>query len=86
MTPTGAIKTGGRWNERGTPALYAASSLSLACLEILVHMRWTDLVPPDYVYSVIEVPRLLISSRSLDFLTRNAPATSFFRRADSRTS
>jgi RES domain-containing protein len=37
--PTGARKRGGRWNSPGTSILYAASSLSLACLEILVHIR-----------------------------------------------
>lgn len=39
-----------RWNTAGTPMLYAASSLSLACLEILVHLK-PEQVPPSYVYS-----------------------------------
>lgn len=36
---------GGRWNSCGTPMLYTAACLSLACLEVLVHLdkaRWPD--------------------------------------------
>lgn len=39
LDATGARRSGGRWNSPGTSMLYAASSLSLACLEILVHLR-----------------------------------------------
>ncbi|AOY95435.1 hypothetical protein BKK79_27095 [Cupriavidus sp. USMAA2-4] len=35
---TGARITGGRWNRKGTPMVYAASSIALACLETLVHI------------------------------------------------
>ena len=34
----GASKAGGRWNPRGTPAVYASATLSLAALEFLVHL------------------------------------------------
>ncbi|WP_316153824.1 RES family NAD+ phosphorylase [Cupriavidus sp. BIC8F] len=34
----GAKATGGRWNRQGTPLIYAASSIALACLETLVHL------------------------------------------------
>lgn len=34
----GARATGGRWNRQGTPLIYAASSIALACLETLVHL------------------------------------------------
>ena len=37
LSGTGAKKTGGRWNREGHPMVYAASSISLACLETLVH-------------------------------------------------
>lgn len=46
----GSMLYSSRWNVAGTPMLYAASSLSLACLEILVHVK-PDQVPIDYVYS-----------------------------------
>lgn len=35
----GAYRYGGRWNSRGTRILYASESLSLAFLEILVHLE-----------------------------------------------
>ncbi|MDQ3748862.1 MAG: RES family NAD+ phosphorylase [Acidobacteriota bacterium] len=34
----GAFRFGGRWNSRGTRILYTAGSLSLAALEMLVHL------------------------------------------------
>src|SRR4051812_35418228 len=34
----GAFVTGGRWNPGGTAMIYTAQSLSLACLEVLVHL------------------------------------------------
>ena len=34
----GAAQYPGRWNERGVPMVYTAGSLSLAALEILVHI------------------------------------------------
>lgn len=35
----GARRVGGRWNSRGTAVVYAADSLALAMLEVLVHVR-----------------------------------------------
>lgn len=43
--PAGAVRRGGRWNSPGNPVLYCASSLSLACLETLVHIRDTSNIP-----------------------------------------
>jgi RES domain-containing protein len=45
LTGKGAEKTGGRWNRKGTPLLYCASSISLACLETLVHLAGADPLP-----------------------------------------
>jgi len=35
----GARITGGRWNSEGTPVVYTAATLSLALLEIIVHLE-----------------------------------------------
>jgi RES domain-containing protein len=51
---TGAMLAGGRWNPIGTPMLYTAQNLSLACLEILVHLDRSQL-PVDYVWSRAEL-------------------------------
>lgn len=38
LSTAGAIGSGGRWNLPGTPLLYCSEHLSLAALEILVHL------------------------------------------------
>ena len=50
---TGAMLAGGRWNPIGTPMLYTAQHLSLACIEVLVHLDKSQL-PRDYVWSRAE--------------------------------
>ncbi len=45
LTGKGAEKTGGRWNRKGAPLVYCASSISLACLETLVHLAGADPLP-----------------------------------------
>ena len=57
---TGSRLHGGRWNSPGRAVLYASSTLALACLEVLVHIRNTNLMPRDYVHCEIEVPDTLI--------------------------
>lgn len=49
----GAYQNGGRWNFKGTSMVYLASSISLATLEILVHVE--DLKFMKDRYSVIPV-------------------------------
>jgi RES domain-containing protein len=39
LSGKGAEITGGRWNRKGRPVLYAARSVALACLETTVHLR-----------------------------------------------
>jgi RES domain-containing protein len=61
---TGAMVAGGRWNPIGIPMLYTAEHLSLACLEVLVHLDKVQL-PRDYVWSKAELtdtPELLTGS------------------------
>ncbi len=51
----GAERNGGRWNEKGKPALYTASSRALAVLEVAVHVPF-GIMPIDYYMATIEVP------------------------------
>ena len=48
----GARKFGGRWSSPGTPVVYTASSQSLAALEMLVHLKSSQILDR---YSVIPV-------------------------------
>jgi RES domain-containing protein len=52
----GAAKFGGRWNQVGTPVIYAAQTASLAALEVLVHY---SVLPRDFVLTEIQVPENL---------------------------
>ncbi len=49
----GAFRYGGRWNSRGTRILYTAESLSLASLEMLVHLDSEQLLLA-YSFAVAE--------------------------------
>ena len=51
----GARLKGGRWNQRGTPAIYAATSYASALLEILVHTN-IGRVPPALRHVRIDIP------------------------------
>lgn len=44
FTGDGARRYGGRWNHRGTPMVYTAGSISLAALELLVHLQESKLL------------------------------------------
>ena len=46
---------GGRWNHRGTPGVYTSSTLSLAVLELLVHLD-DDELAKDYVGIPADIP------------------------------
>lgn len=52
FTGEGARRFGGRWNHVGSPAVYLASSRSLAALEIIVHAPRDALLMP---WRMIEV-------------------------------
>lgn len=55
LSGKGAELSGGRWNEKGTPALYTSTSLALCFCEILVHVD-KDLFPKDMYYAEINIP------------------------------
>lgn len=60
----GAEKTGGRWNRPGRPVVYAASSISLACLETVVHMNASGL-PLNRFLVRIDVPDDVWAARAV---------------------
>ncbi|MBR5965459.1 MAG: RES family NAD+ phosphorylase [Treponema sp.] len=65
LSGKGAELFGGRWNEKGIPALYTSSSLSLAALEILVHAD-KSLAPANMAYAKIYVPDRMLSMKVLE--------------------
>lgn len=57
-TGAGAKAGGGRWNRPGTPMLYCAESIALACLETVVHLNLSALPLNRYLVA-IDVPRVV---------------------------
>jgi RES domain-containing protein len=50
---SGAAHYGSRWNPKGIEAIYAAASVSLAALEVLVHY---SILPHNFVVTEIHIP------------------------------
>ena len=61
----GARLFGGRWNLPGVPIVYTSETLSLAALELLVHVDPAD-APADLVSVSIEVPDDLATNQPID--------------------
>lgn len=55
LSGEGSSRVGGRWNPRGIPALYTSRTISLALLEVLVHVQDRLLLPASYTVMEIEV-------------------------------
>lgn len=55
LSGTGAKLFGGRWNSTGNSVVYTTEHISLAVLEILVHIK-TYNRPLDYYLVTIEIP------------------------------
>lgn len=55
----GAQLYGGRWNEKGVPALYTSNSLSLCTLEVLVHCD-KSIFPNNMYFAELEFPDELV--------------------------
>lgn len=55
LSGKGAEITGGRWNKKGTPLLYTAGSIALACLETIVHLGGTSPLPLNRDLIKIEI-------------------------------
>jgi RES domain-containing protein len=61
----GAKSTGGRWNRKGTPLVYLSPSISLACLETLVHLSGGATLPLNRYLIRVEVPEDLWERRAV---------------------
>jgi RES domain-containing protein len=48
FTGSGAEKTSGRWNRKGHPMVYTSENLSLAALELFVHVS-PGIIPDDLI-------------------------------------
>ena len=66
----GARLYGGRWNSPGTPVVYTAGSISLAQLEMLVHLESEDLLR-KYVLCPVMFDEALVLPLPADDLPRN---------------
>lgn len=56
LSGKGAELSGGRWNRKGTPLVYASVSRALACLETVVHLTQTPLPLNRYLVE-LRVPQ-----------------------------
>lgn len=72
----GARLYGGRWNNPGTRLVYLASSVSLAQLEMLVHLESDKILNERYCILPVQIPPRLIISLDEDHLPRNWRALS----------
>jgi RES domain-containing protein len=71
LSGKGAEITGGRWNRKGTPLMYLASSISLACLETLVHLSGGAALPLNRYLIRVDVPPDLWAQRTVFDETAN---------------
>lgn len=70
LSGIGAKLTGGRWNPKGYPILYCASTSSLAILEKLVNIDF-DLLPNDLFIAELEIPDSSIQKVSKNELPKD---------------
>jgi RES domain-containing protein len=64
----GSEKYGGRWNSVGKKMIYAAESVSLSMLEVMVHVQSQDLLMNKYQLFSISIPDMLILNSGTDNL------------------
>lgn len=56
FTGEGSKSSGGRWNSPGIPMVYTSSSLSLATLEILVHLEDPEVLARLFCWIEVRIP------------------------------
>lgn len=66
LSGTGAERTGGRWNPKGVPVVYASESRALACLETIVHLNAGGLPLNRYLVRIDAPTDLCTAAITLD--------------------
>lgn len=62
FTGEGARINGGRWNSPGKAMVYTSSSLSLATLEVLVHLEDPEVLGNLFSWASLEIPPDLLET------------------------
>lgn len=62
ITGTGASITGGRWNNVGTPLIYASPTISLAMLETLAHVAGSERLPLNRYIVRLNIPDMIMDA------------------------
>jgi len=70
FTGEGARLNPGRWNSAGVPIVYTAGSISLAILEMLVHLREATILP-EYRLIEVQFDSSLLAAIDVNRLPRN---------------
>jgi len=65
LSGAGAERSGGRWNARGQPLVYASSTRALACLETVVHLGGGMALPLNRYLVRLDVPAELWAARTV---------------------
>jgi RES domain-containing protein len=65
LSGKGAERTGGRWNRKGTPVIYASCSIALAYLETIVHLSGLEPLPLNRYLIKIDVPAIVWKARTV---------------------
>ena len=73
LSGKGAAKVGGRWSPVGLPVVYAASNISLAALELLVHIGEVANVRNLFLIK-IDVPEAIMASADRVKISSISPA------------
>ena len=62
LSGEGGVHASGRWHHRGTRIVYASATLSLAALEVLVHVSRAA-APSDLVAVELDIPERVVVER-----------------------
>src|SRR5580693_3991327 len=65
LSVTGAERTGGRWNRKGTAVFYTSESIALATLETMVHLGGSDPLPLNRYLVRIDIPAAAWKARTI---------------------